>query len=67
MAAAVERRARPEEREELVKAALREYTQQVHVLPLHRQVIPWRRAPTSSGAPRRQLVEVAWVTVTAVK
>lgn len=28
-------------REELVKAALREYQAQTHLIPLHRQVIPW--------------------------
>ena len=31
----------PRKREEIVKAALREYKEQVHILPLHRQVIPW--------------------------
>jgi peptide/nickel transport system substrate-binding protein len=29
------------QREQLVKAALREEEEQVHVIPLHRQVIPW--------------------------
>ena len=28
-------------REALVKAALREYREQTHMIPLHRQVIPW--------------------------
>jgi peptide/nickel transport system substrate-binding protein len=28
-------------REELIKAALREWREQVHFIPLHRQVIPW--------------------------
>ena len=31
----------PKKREELVKAALREYQTQVHLIPLHRQMIPW--------------------------
>ena len=31
----------PKKREELVKAALREYQSQVHLIPLHRQMIPW--------------------------
>ena len=31
----------PKKREDLIRAALREYTSQVHLLPLHRQVIPW--------------------------
>ena len=51
-------------REELVKAALREYTQQAHLLPLHRQVIPWA-ARTNVDAVHRadNWLEVAWVTV----
>ena len=28
-------------REDLVKAALREYKTQAHIIPLHRQVVPW--------------------------
>ena len=31
----------PKKREELIKAALREWKEQVHTIPLHRQVIPW--------------------------
>jgi peptide/nickel transport system substrate-binding protein len=31
----------PKKREELVKAALMEWKEQVHTIPLHRQVIPW--------------------------
>ena len=31
----------PAKREQLIKAALREHAQQVHHIPLHRQVIPW--------------------------
>ena len=31
----------PARREQLVKAALREFKEQVHAIPLHRQVIPW--------------------------
>ena len=31
----------PKKREELVKAALREWREQVHTIPLHRQFIPW--------------------------
>ena len=54
----------PKKREELVKAALREYTAQAHVLPLHRQVIPWA-ARTNIDAVHRadNWLEVAWVTV----
>jgi peptide/nickel transport system substrate-binding protein len=31
----------PKKREDLIKAALREWREQVHTIPLHRQVIPW--------------------------
>jgi peptide/nickel transport system substrate-binding protein len=31
----------PARREALVKTALREYQRQVHLIPLHRQVVPW--------------------------
>lgn len=31
----------PKKREQLIKAALAEYREQLHMLPLHRQVIPW--------------------------
>lgn len=41
MAAASSIEPDPKKREALVKAALREYQQQVHLIPLHRQVIPW--------------------------
>ncbi len=51
-------------REELVKGALREYTQQAHVIPLHRQVIPWA-ARTNVDAQHRadNWLEVAWITI----
>lgn len=41
LAAASSVEADPKKREEIVKAALREFRDQVHVIPLHRQVIPW--------------------------
>ena len=51
-------------REELVKAALREYTQQAHLLPLHRQVIPWAARSNVQAVHRADnWLEVAWVTV----
>ena len=31
----------PAKREQLIKAVLREHAEQVHHIPLHRQVIPW--------------------------
>ena len=54
----------PKKREELVKAALREYTSQVHLLPLHRQVIPWAvRANVVAQHRADNWLEVSWVTV----
>ncbi len=41
LAAASSQEPDPRRREELIKAALREHNEQVHHLPLHRQVIPW--------------------------
>ena len=54
----------PKKREELVKAALREYASQVHILPLHRQVIPWA-ARTNVDAVHRadNWLEVSWVRI----
>jgi peptide/nickel transport system substrate-binding protein len=51
-------------REELIKAALREYKEQVHVIPLHRQVIPWA-ARTSVEAVHRadNWLEWQWISV----
>ena len=50
----------PKKREALVKAALREFKESVHTLPLHRQVIPWAaRRNVDGGAPRRQLARGA--------
>jgi peptide/nickel transport system substrate-binding protein len=51
-------------REELVKAALREYKTQVHVIPLHRQVIPWAARTNVDVVPRADnWLEVPWVTI----
>lgn len=54
----------PAKRKELVIAALREYTSQAHVLPLHRQVIPWA-ARTNVDAVHRadNWLEVNWITI----
>jgi peptide/nickel transport system substrate-binding protein len=41
LAAASGKEADPKKREQLVKAALKEHNEQVHHIPLHRQVIPW--------------------------
>jgi peptide/nickel transport system substrate-binding protein len=54
----------PKKREELIKAALREYTSQVHLLPLHRQVIPWAARPNVDAVHRADnWLEVSWMTI----
>jgi len=54
----------PKKREEMVKAALREYTSQAHILPLHRQVIPWAARSNVEAAHRADnWLEVPWVTI----
>jgi peptide/nickel transport system substrate-binding protein len=51
-------------REELVRAALREYTSQAHLIPLHRQVIPWAARPNVEAVHRADnWLEVSWVRV----
>jgi peptide/nickel transport system substrate-binding protein len=51
-------------RKELVIAALREYTSQAHLLPLHRQVIPWAVRSNVEAVHRADnWLEVAWVKV----
>jgi peptide/nickel transport system substrate-binding protein len=58
----------PKKREELVKAALRQYTQEAHLLPLHRQVIPWAARNNIDAAHRADnWLEVAWVTIQPAK
>ena len=51
-------------REQLIKAALTEFKEQFHVLPLHRQMIPWA-ARSNVGAVHRadNWLELSWVTV----
>ncbi len=54
----------PKKREELVKAALREYKDSVHNLPLHRQVIPWAARSNVDAVHRADnWLEVQWVTI----
>ena len=51
-------------REDLIKAALKEWKEQVHTLPLHRQVIPWAARGNVSVVHRADnWLEVPWVTV----
>ena len=54
----------PKKREELIKAALREYREQFTALPLHRQVIPWAARSNVNVVHRADnWFEVAWVTI----
>jgi peptide/nickel transport system substrate-binding protein len=54
----------PKQREELVKAALREYQTQVHLIPLHRQMIPWAaRTPVDVVHRPDNWLELPWVTL----
>jgi peptide/nickel transport system substrate-binding protein len=51
-------------REELVKAALREYKEQMHLIPLHRQMIPWAvRAHVDAVHRADNWLEISWVTL----
>jgi len=54
----------PAKRKELVIAALRRYTDQVHILPLHRQVIPWAARSNVDAVHRADnWLEVSWITI----
>jgi peptide/nickel transport system substrate-binding protein len=52
----------PRKREALVKAALREWKEQVHTIPLHRQMVPWAaRAHVDVVHRADNWLEVDWV------
>ncbi len=54
----------PKKREELVKAALREYKEQMHLIPLHRQMIPWAvRANVDAVHRADNWLEISWLTL----
>ena len=54
----------PAKREQLIKAALREHNEQVHHIPLHRQVIPWGMRSNVTAVHRADnWLEWRWVTV----
>jgi peptide/nickel transport system substrate-binding protein len=54
----------PRKREILVKTALTEWKEQVHTIPLHRQVIPWAVRTNVDAVHRADnWLEVAWVQV----
>ena len=63
LATASSKEADPARREQLVKAALREHNEQVHHIPLHRQVIPWAtRANVNVVHRADNWLEWQWVT-----
>ena len=52
----------PAKREALIKAALREWKEQVHAIPLHRQVIPWATRQNVEVVHRADnWLEVDWI------
>ena len=66
LAAASSKEPDPAKREQLIKAALREHAEQVHHIPLHRQVIPWAMRSNVTAVHRADnWLEWRWVTVGA--
>ena len=64
LAAASSKEPDPAKREQFFKAALREHADQVHPIPLHRQVIPWSMRSNVTAAHRADnWLEWRWVTV----
>ena len=64
LAAASSKEPDAKKREAQIKAALAEYRQQVHVIPLHRQVIPWgMRANVTAVHRPDNWLEWQWVSV----
>ena len=54
----------PKKREALIKAALAEWKEQVHTIPLHRQVIPWAARNNVQVVHRADnWLEVPWITI----
>jgi peptide/nickel transport system substrate-binding protein len=54
----------PAKREQLIRAALKEFKEQVHTLPLHRQVIPWAARQNVNVVHRADnWLEVDWVSI----
>jgi len=65
MAAATSSEPDAAKRETMIKAALKEYKDNVHTLPLHRQMIPWAsRANVTVVHRADNWFEVQWVTIT---
>jgi peptide/nickel transport system substrate-binding protein len=64
MAAASSSESDPRKREELVKSALREYAAQVHLIPLHRQIIAWAARNSVEAVHRSDnWLELSWVSM----
>jgi peptide/nickel transport system substrate-binding protein len=64
LAIAQSKEADPAKREQLIKAALKEHNEQVHHIPLHRQVIPWAARSNVNVVHRADnWLEWGWVTV----
>jgi len=65
LAAASSVEADPVKREAMVKSALKEFKDGIHVIPLHRQMIPWAVRQNVTAVHRSDnWLEVAWVNVT---
>lgn len=66
LAAASSEEADPKKREELIKSALREFRAQTHLIPLHRQMIPWAtRANVTVVHRPDNWFELRWASVTS--
>lgn len=64
IAAASSSESDPRKREELVKSALREYAAQVHLIPLHRQIIAWAARNSVEAVHRSDnWLELSWVSM----
>ena len=64
LASASSKEADPVKREQLIKAAFREHNEQVHHIPLHRQVIPWAMRTNVDVVHRPDnWLEWRWITV----
>ena len=64
LAAASSQEADPAKRANLIKAAMREHNEQIHHIPLHRQVIPWAMRKNVEVVHRADnWLEWRWVTI----
>ncbi len=64
LAAASSKESDPKKREQLIKAALKQHNEQVHHIPLHRQVIPWAARQNVEVVHRADnWLEWRWITI----